>query len=350
MSATALHPAASSEFLSRLHDGELAPAEAAAFESHRSECAECRASVAEFERALSAYREASVAPAASDLSTRILRKIRATSPSRRPFGVMFGIDVRWAGLLTAAILVVIIGAPVFSRRTTVQAPPRPASGPIPAYVLDAGEERAAGSAAAPAPPRAEVRAAPKPEAPAAKTLPREPARKEEPAFAAAPPDGARDNAAAAKEAPEIPAPPAPLAGSQLTSADAKEAAASLRARGQTASAPVGGEGRAAGSAEGSPSVRLTIQAIDGQGTAPDLVDSPSDERLAALRGREFVLLVESGGRVRAVETRPTENKLVKDKAADAVAAPAPPDTADVVLRELVFHPGDRSRRLAVAVH
>jgi hypothetical protein len=349
MIATALHPAASPEFLSRLHDGELAPAEAAAFESHRSQCAECRSSVAEFERALSAYREASVAPAASDLSARILRKIRATSPSRRPFGVMFGIDVRWAGVLTAAILVVIIGAPVFSRRVTVQAPPRPASGPIPAYVLDAREARAAGSVGAPEPRRDELRAAPKPEAPAAKTQPREPARKEEPFLAAAPPGGARDNAAAEKERLEVAAPPAPLAESKLTSADAREAPASQSARPQTASAPAGDEAGAAGVAEELPSVHLTIQAIDGQGTAPDLVTAPSDERLAAFRGREFVLLVESGGRVRAVETRPSE-KLGKEKAADALPAPGLSDTADVVLRELVFHPGDRSRRLAVAVH
>ena len=103
MISTETHPAESVEFLSRLHDGDLGPAEAAAFESHRAECADCRASVAVFERALSAYREAPVSPVSSDLSARILRKIRATTPSRRPFGVTFGIDVRWAGVLAAAI-------------------------------------------------------------------------------------------------------------------------------------------------------------------------------------------------------------------------------------------------------
>ena len=36
------HPARSPEFLSRLHDGELSPAERAHFESHRAHCAECR--------------------------------------------------------------------------------------------------------------------------------------------------------------------------------------------------------------------------------------------------------------------------------------------------------------------
>ena len=146
MIETLSHPAQSAEFLSRRHDGELAAEEAAAFEAHRLECAECQASVAEFENALAAYRSAPVPPHASDLSARILRKIRATSPSRRPFGVMFGIDVRWAGALAAALLVVIIGAPVFSRREMrvepATAAERPSS-PIPAYVLDAEEERPA---------------------------------------------------------------------------------------------------------------------------------------------------------------------------------------------------------------
>ncbi len=144
MIETLSHPAQSAEFLSKLHDGELSPAEAAAFESHRRECPECRASVAEFEGALAAYRSAPVPPHASDLSARILRKIRAASPSRRPFGVMFGIDVRWAGALAAALLVVIIGAPVFRRAPQDKRAVPPATSlpaPIPAYVLDAEEER-----------------------------------------------------------------------------------------------------------------------------------------------------------------------------------------------------------------
>ena len=158
-------PRSPPEFLSRLHDGELESAEAAAFDSHRRECPECEAAVADFERALAAYRSAPVSPHASDLSARILRKIRATSPSRRPFGVMFGIDLRWAGALAAALLVVIIGAPVFSSRKAKPGivpapPPPPASAPIPAYVLDAEEER-------PAEKRAEVR-----QAPAAPKVPR----------------------------------------------------------------------------------------------------------------------------------------------------------------------------------
>ena len=185
MIETLSHPAQSAEFLSRRHDGELAADEAAAFEAHRLECAECPASVAEFEDALAAYRSAPVTPHASDLSARILRKIRATSPSRRPFGVMFGIDVRWAGALAAALLVVIIGAPVFSRRE-MRAPEtaaeRPASAPIPAYVLDAEEER-------PSEKSAELRSRSSPERPPASA----------PKAEAAPPARAADDSAAARD-------------------------------------------------------------------------------------------------------------------------------------------------------
>ncbi|HKA35346.1 MAG TPA: zf-HC2 domain-containing protein, partial [Thermoanaerobaculia bacterium] len=61
------HPARSAEFLSRLHDGELAAAERAHFESHRAHCAECRRSASEFEAALSMFRASRTSPAASDL-------------------------------------------------------------------------------------------------------------------------------------------------------------------------------------------------------------------------------------------------------------------------------------------
>ena len=53
-----LHPARSSEFLSRLHDGELTAAEASAFETHRAECADCREAAAAFARSLAAFRAA----------------------------------------------------------------------------------------------------------------------------------------------------------------------------------------------------------------------------------------------------------------------------------------------------
>ncbi len=363
MISTEIHPAESAEFLSRLHDGDLEPAEAAAFESHRAECADCRASVAAFERALSAYREAPVPPVASDLSARILRKIRATTPSRRPFGVTFGIDVRWAGVLAAALLVLIIGAPVFSRHPfarTPAAPPRPAA-PVPeaisAYVVDAAEApRAADEVAPAAPPAAELRAPPKvaPAAPARPPRVAESRREEsrqEPGFAAPPPAAApREDAAAARpDAAGNVAPAGPEADSDSRAAGrlAKENAPSLRARRPSASAePPGVEAGQAGALEARLEVRLAIRAIDGEGTAPGVLRTPPDDRLAPLRGREFVLLVETGGRVRSVEERP--ERKAKDEAS---AAPAPSSTEDpgAVLRELVFQPGDRSRRLTVLV-
>jgi len=356
MTLTETHPAESTEFLSRLHDGDLAPVEAAAFESHRAECADCRAAVADFERALSAYREAPVPPVASDLSARILRKIRTTSPSRRPFGVTFGIDVRWAGVLAAALLVLIIGAPVFSRhpfaRTPGAAPPPPSaptSETISAYVVDAPEKpRAADKVESVAPPPAELRAAPKsaPAAPPGRGV----APRREAVFAAPPPPaaGVREDAGAPPEAAGNVARAEPEADSHAQPARklAKENAPSLRARRQTSAAgPVGGEAGVAGAGEESVDVHLTIRAIDGEGTAPELASTPSDDRLAALRGREFILIVESGGRVLSVQAV-SEGKTSKDEAA---AAPPAADDAPAVLRELIFQPGDRSRRLTVSV-
>lgn len=351
MIETATHAAKSPEFLSRLHDGELEPGEAAAFDRHRAGCADCRVAVAEFERALSAYRAAPVAPVASDLSVRILRKIRATSPSRRPFGVMFGIDVRWAGVFAAALLVVIIGAPVFSRPKAAPTPAVPASsGPIPAYVLDAKEERSARAQAKPAPPAAQLRAAPKAAPPAAGPDLRAaaPPAKTNEVLANAAPDAERDDAAVHIGALDVAAPAAPPAPSQAAAEPSNEASAGLRARRQAVSAPAGAREAFADSGGAARSVRLTILAIDGQGTAPDLAGAPADERLVRFRGEEFVLVIESDGRVSSVEKRRTEKKLAKDEAA-AGTAPSSAEGAELVLRELVFRPGDRSRRLTVAV-
>ncbi len=273
MTETLSHPAESAEFLSRLHDGELSAGEAAAFEAHRRECPECRASVAEFEGALAAYRSAPVSPHASDLSARILRKIRATSPSRRPFGVMFGIDVRWAGALVAALLVVIIGAPVFSRREATPAaiPPRPASpAPIPAYVLDAEEERPAEKRAEAAPP-ARPNAAPKSEAKDAAAAPEPPAARDnlfaaDPSNAAGDAAGTRTDQLAATNADKRDR-VAALEGSvaqetavatslQATPpAETKELSRSVTARRQSAAAPVGGEAGAGAAADDAPARR-----------------------------------------------------------------------------------------------
>ena len=382
MIETLSHPAQSAEFLSRRHDGELTEAEAAAFEAHRRECRECEASVAEFERALAAYRSAPVSPHATDLSARILRKIRAASPSRRPFGVKFGIDVRWAGAIAAALLVVIIGAPVFSGRRAAPslppAPPAPASAPIPAYVLEAEEER-------PGPKRAEaLRQAPAPEAPAksaaakpdaddaAKTTDllerrdgaRENATHRDEVAATGPANADKSDQAAAAQEPPAPAAPRPAElfaaappAHEADGSDKKEVSPSLGARRRSASAPAGGEAGGGVDEPAAIEVRLRIQPADGGGEPPEVAETPSDDRLTALRGKKYLLVVEPAGRVVSVEEQPAGQKLGKDakqKAAqgdaeDAQRAARMRALAESIMRELIFQPGDRSRRLVVSV-
>ena len=131
------HPASSVEFLSRLHDGEVPADEKIAFEEHRRSCADCRTAADAFESSLAAFRASDVVPTPADLSARILRKIRSQSPSRRPFGVMFGIDVRWAGLLVAGLVAVLLSGPLVLRRSNREAATRP---PISATLVEAPAE------------------------------------------------------------------------------------------------------------------------------------------------------------------------------------------------------------------
>jgi hypothetical protein len=333
------HPASSVEFLSRLYDGELPPADRAAFERHRSACADCRAAAEEFERSLAAFRESPIAPPAVDLSARILRKIRAQSPSRRPFGVMFGIDVRWAGVLVAALLVLLISTPIVLRRPAAF---RSAPSAFSARLIDT-------------PVEAKPRSAPARPAPLA-------AERNEPA-AAAPPPQPKDQMAASEVAPrsKLEAAEAPSDDERRRFAPAAPAAAPAApalvesrsaARMKSAREPAGGEGGAAASPENAESLapRLTIGPYDGEGAAPALVAAPASARLAPLRGQEFVLTVEAGGRVRSVQPShtssdgpaPLQKKTAPSASADA-AAPAD------VLAELRFAPGDRPRRLIVRV-
>jgi len=323
---TDAHPARSTAFLSRLYDGELDPAEAADFAAHRAGCAECRRAADAFAAALAAFRAEPTAPAAPDLSARILRKIRAQSPSRRPFGVTFGIDVRWAGVFVAALLVVLLAAPLLLRREPL-APAKPAA--MTARLVD---ETPAPSGAAPE-EREESRlhgAAPRRAPPA-------------PAAPAAPPALAKDEGAA-RFAPAPASAAAPPPSSSLPEAPAEEekrrvglaAPSRQRAAAPRMSAePSGGEsanGMTADLAAAPP--RIFVLAADGEGTPPPVVSRLDASRLSALRGREFVLLVETGGRVRSV-------------AMPGSSAPAGLEAE--VLREIVFAPGDRPRRLSVRI-
>ena len=152
-------------------------------------------------------------------------------------------------------------------------------------------------------------------------------------------------------APE--APPAPsLYAAAPAPAETKELTRSNTSRRRSASAPVGGEAGAGASAdEAQVVVRLTIHPVDGEGEPPDVLQTPSDERLAVFRGRKYLLVVESGGRVVAVSERPAGDKLAKDKARDVDPQTAAriQSLADTVLRELTFQPGDRPRRLVVDI-
>ena len=324
-----LHPARSPEFLSRLHDGEVPAAEAAAFAAHRAACAECREAADAFARSLAAFRSAEPAPAAADLSARILRKIRAQSPSRRPFGVMFGIDIRWAGVFVAALLVVLLSAPALLRRP--EAPPGAAApSSIPARIVDGG------------PAKESVKVAPQ-------------ARADTRAEAAAPPAPALEKAKdeAAMRAPA--APPAVIAEAPAEEEKSRPSAGAPRAkalgpvlrRQVTAAESAGGEAGAANAADPiAAAPRLTVRAVDGQGTPPALASRIPEEAFAPLRGREFVLVVEAQGRVRDVLPSSETGFVARSDA--RMAAAHPPGALDA-LRALRFAPGDRPRRLVVRV-
>jgi hypothetical protein len=333
------HPGRSSELLSRLHDGEITEAERQAFDAHCEVCPACRAAAEDYERTLSLYRAAPLAPTPSDLSARILRKVRAQSPSRRPFAVTFGIDVRWAGALVAALLVILVSAPLLLRREI--APPGPApSSPISAHLIENGSAVTGG---APAPPgsspddsqararRSEGRAAPVPE-PVAKARPR--LREEEPpGRAAAPvPAGAGANEPLSKdEAAPIPS-PGRQAASQFAAARESAAAASAERKAQARPE--------------TPVVRLVIRPLEGEGSPPAILVRPPDERLLPLRGREFILTVEPSGAVVTVSPA-TDARDSLDRQLGSRSASAGSD-ADA-LREIRFEAGSGILRLRVRV-
>ena len=318
------HPASSVEFLSRLHDGEVLAPERRAFDEHRAACADCRSAADAFEASIAAFRASDVAPTPADLSARILRKIRSQSPSRRPFGVMFGIDVRWAGLLVAGLLAVLLSAPLVLRKPTPTLTPRP---PISAYLVDTPAESKAPEPPPPAPAASVGHSASAP---------------------AAPPPSARLESAQ-KQAVEAPAEdekrrfaPVPPAASKST----------VARRSQSAPEPQGGESASAAedAVAGAAALRLIVSSLDGEGEPPGIVSAPDEARLAELRGREYLVTVEASGRVRSVErsiangfVAPPSAKTRSPAAMADVAIPAGP------LDGLRFAPGDRPRRLTVRI-
>jgi len=372
--STQTHPAESPEFLSRLHDGELSVSEAASFEEHRRTCSRCRKSADSYSRALSIFRSASPRPAASDLSARILRKVRAQSPSRRPFGVTFGIDVRWAGVCAAALVVVIMAASILDEGpmpSIVLAPPPAEPRSVRARLLESPAPAAAKENQAAKPDRRAPlqAAAPSNAAPS----PRVGALSSETAQSAAAPEvpgtmGATDATApvsadfAAREEAAAPPAAAAIGGTAATSSTAdaplekrrdeprvaaKMAAPAARNR-VSADAPGGDAGAAAPPAsEAEAPIRMVIRPEDGFGSAP-AIERGEDFALAPFRGREFVLVVESGGRVRSCvpagaresDAKESLHRRTKDERGREDLSP---------LLDIRFAPGDRPRRLRIRI-
>ena len=320
------HPARSADFLSRLHDGELTAAERAHFESHRAHCADCRKAALEFEAALSLFRASSTSPPPPDLSARILRRLQAATPRRTPFGVVFGINVKWAAAFAVAILATIVGSVVVIQRESA-ARTGPSRTPIP--VLLQGKR----PPAAPRDALASDAGASRRKAEANK-----PASKEELAPNAVP--------APERYAP-APAPPAaqPSEGKVQARRSAESPVPRAARNTDEATTPLlssaerpGGEGAAAANAAsaepGSPAHPVLI-ALDGQGRAPEIITPGAAELMADLRGHQYLLLVDASGRVR--EASPNGGKLAKTQAVPQA------------VRDLRFQATDRPRRLLLRI-
>jgi hypothetical protein len=336
MKANNVHPARSVDFLSRLHDGELAAAERAHFESHRAHCADCRKAALEFEAALTLFRASSTSPPAPDLSARILRKLQAASPRRSPFGVVFGINLKWAAAFAVAILATIVGSvAVIQRESLRKAAARPAPIPVllqseqrpaePKGLLADGADARPRQAANNAPPRKDLAATPLPARERGDVAPIPPAAEE------------GRVQAQTRRAAEAPAP---------RSAQAMEAPASPLMR--SAESP-GGEGAAAAtsaSAEPGAPARPVLVALDGQGTAPQIITPGAAEVLADLRGRRYFLLVEASGRV--LEARSDVGRRAKTQKLPQAAVPDL-QTVPRAVWDLRFQATDRPRRLLLRI-
>jgi Putative zinc-finger len=346
MTRNGLHPARSIEFLSRLHDGELSPGERARFETHRSHCDECRKAAAEFEAALTYFRAAGSASPAPDLATRILRKLESAPRRRSPFGAAFGIDPKWAGAFTAALVAVLIGYAVVERGRERRETARkvsvlfvtPASAreqvladketsappPEPRSRAAGAKEKRAPVLGAPAEPEGDARSR-------VASLEKRSDVLAQSAAASRPP--------AAEENPARRENTAPADRILAVRAAATERTKTLRSLEESA----GGEGSAAQSsgsllADAEEPVRITVEELDGQGAAPEL-KNPKDAGLSRRDAGRYVLLVDPQGVPIGV------SRAASDENAGARVS----KQADETLRKLRFAAADRPRRLLVRV-
>jgi hypothetical protein len=296
--------------------------------------------------------------------------------------VTFGIDVRWAGVCAAALVVVIMAASILDEGpapTIVLPPPAAEPANVRARLLE--KESAPAKKDAPGPSDAAASSKPQ-KAPAAageasneigqrgvSLSPRPPAGVSEapPRQAFAPdagiarPPAPQAGANVLAERSDVPAAPppeafdkeldaaaaAPAREEQKTAAGTRQKTAALAApssRARASSDAPGGEA-GAGAAAGE-TVHVRVEAADGLGEAPALQAGAGDAALAPFRGREFVVVVESGGRVRSAAVW-GESGALRDLRANAKAKDERESLSPFL--ELRFAPGERPRRLRLRI-
>lgn len=282
----------------------------------------------EFEESLSLFRSARSRPPNADLAARILRKVQAGPRRPSPFGVVFGIDPRWAAAAATVVFGLLLGyaaiefrresrtipvslvtpEPSDPARSASVAAPMQANEPVPSSNVAGAPARATGSRRAPS-------------ADPAPPGPREADRRTTSsveAQGAAPPVAVRGEA--------------PLLDSRSADAAGGEDAVSLRApRAATPTEP-----------------RMVIEAIDGHGAPPSLVSEARFEILTGERGLRYILLVDSQGTVKEVSPDARKDETLEAREAPAAAvSTAPSSGTSAALSELKFKPGNRPRRLLV---
>jgi protein TonB len=164
------HPSRALGFLSRYHDGELSPEEAADFDRHARGCAECRTSAAEYEAVLAMYREAGSSEADASLAARISRRIDTEVRHRAPVRyVTLQVDLLWASVVAVGLVGVLAVYGIFGRRKPPRGPTivaEKAAPAPPAAVREPVGEESPAAQPSPAPPKA-LRSSPRfsPESP-----------------------------------------------------------------------------------------------------------------------------------------------------------------------------------------
>ncbi|HEV2063274.1 MAG TPA: hypothetical protein VGS00_01845 [Thermoanaerobaculia bacterium] len=348
------HPTRSHAFLSRLHDGDLEPSERAHFEAHRAHCKECRDAAADFERALSLFRSSRSSPPPADLASRVLRKVRTHAGSRRtPFGDLFSVDLRWAGAFAAALLVLLVAAPIVLRQQKKTAS---AEGPIPVDL----ESRAV------PPSDKTARASADPGVPDTPGAREEQGRVRAPQTAQAAPKRAEAQPAAGYAS----APQEDAKREEKLSTGEMAAAVALRnpvsnLNRQVAAAPPAPAPEPQGEEGARDQVlvsgdaptldrpaRLVVQPLDALGSPPALETRSQSPSLNDLRGRSYVVLVDGQGHVIEAQEAASKNSAgTEPKRRDAALAKEKDNSASAsaALKSLRFKPGERQRRLLVRV-